>query len=64
MLLVSVFGSRTLDFGARAMAYFWGSVAGMMVHFLHQIVFLQRVLWLYVDDFLVPLGRQTSPLWE
>ena len=56
------FVCRNLNFGARPSSFWWARVAGCLVRLSHAILFLQHLLWDYVDDFLAGFQRSTVPL--
>ena len=56
------FVSKTLNFGARASAFWWGRVAGALIRLSHALIFLPHCLWDYVDDFLGAFRGSTAPV--
>ena len=56
------FVSKTLNFGARASAFWWGRLAGALMRITHSLIFLPHFLWDYVDDFLGAFRKATAPL--
>lgn len=58
-----LFKSLTLNFGARASAWYWALVAGLMVRTFHQFLRFRHILLQYVDDILVFLDKASALLW-
>ncbi|CAE7256654.1 unnamed protein product [Symbiodinium microadriaticum] len=56
------FISKTLNFGARASAFWWARVAGSLLRLSHKIVWVSHLLWGYVDDFLGGFRGSTAPI--
>ena len=56
------FVSNNLNFGARASAFWWGRIAGMLMRLSHAVVWLPHLMWDYVDDFLAAFRSSTAPL--
>ena len=53
---------RNAYFGARFSAYWFSRVGAWLVRQLHRFLWIKHGLWLYVDDGLVVLPRETAPL--
>ena len=58
-----LYQSVTLNFGARASGYYWNRVAGLLVRFLHRLLFSAHSAFIYVDDILALLDRRSAPVW-
>ena len=58
-----LYQSVTLNFGARASGYYWNRVAGLLVRFLHRLLFSAHSAFIYVDDILALLDRCSAPVW-
>ena len=56
------FTSKTLNFGARASAFWWARLAGTLLRLSHKIVWVSHLLWGYVDDFLGGFRGSTAPI--
>ena len=56
------FISNNLNFGARASAFWWGRIAGMLMRLSHAVIRLPHLMWDYVDDFLAAFRSSTAPL--
>ena len=57
-----VFTSNTLNFGARASAFWWARVGGALLRLSHLIIWLTHLLWGYVDDFLGGFRQDVAPI--
>ena len=53
---------KTCHFGAVFSAYWWARTGGCLHRLLHAILWSWHCGWLYVDDWLWRLRRETSPL--
>ena len=56
------FVSKTLNFGARASALWWGRMAGALARITRALIWLPDLLWDYVDDFLGGFRSSAAPL--
>ena len=56
------FTSKTLNFGARASAFWWARLAGTLLRLSHKIIWVFHLLWGYVDDFLGGFRGSTAPI--
>ncbi|CAE7032378.1 unnamed protein product [Symbiodinium sp. CCMP2592] len=57
-----VFTSSTLNFGARASAFWWARVGGALLRLSHAAIWLSHLLWGYVDDFLGGFRGDVAPI--
>ncbi|CAE7307255.1 unnamed protein product [Symbiodinium sp. CCMP2592] len=57
-----VFTSSTLNFGARASAFWWARVGGALIRLSHAAIWLSHLLWGYVDDFLGGFRGDVAPI--
>ena len=51
-----------LFFGARWRAYWFGRVGAQLTHFLHQFIYICHGLFLYIDDGLLLVPAEVTPL--
>ncbi|CAE7451467.1 unnamed protein product [Symbiodinium sp. CCMP2592] len=56
------FTSSTLNFGARASAFWWARVGGALLRLSHAAIWLSHLLWGYVDDFLGGFRGDVAPI--